>query len=86
MSKIKKWFQPRYKIVPTYTADNKVNGYMPLKHSCLDYMQMPMLQIGADGNFHQTNAWFKTYDDAMEFLKHEVKVFDDEEISHTEND
>lgn len=85
MNKIKQWFRPRYKIVPTYTADNQINGYMPLEHAFVDYMRMPMLQMDTDGTFRETDAWFKTYEDALNFLKHETKILNDEEISDTEN-
>lgn len=86
MKKLIKWFSACYKIVPTYTTDNVINGYVPLKRSFGLDARMSMLQLGDDGKLHEVDAWFKNYKDALNFLKCDVKIFNNAEISDTKND
>lgn len=81
MGKLTQWFTEKYKIVPTYTSDRKINGYMPLKKSWIGYyVPMMMLQDNGDGRMKQVDAWFDNYNNALLFLKHETKIITNEEI------
>lgn len=78
-------FKAKYKIVPTYSQDNKRNGYIPLSKTIIGWMPLSMYQLGADGEVKQVEALFKTYEDAMAFVKHETSILSDEEIFSAKN-
>lgn len=78
-------FQTTYKIVPTYTRDNKCNGYVPKKKTIIGWMPFQMYQFDEEGNMQEVEAYFKTYQDALTFVKHETTILSDEEISNAKN-
>lgn len=85
MSKLRNWFKPTYKIVPTYGQDNKVNGYMPMRKAFMGYIKMPMMRLDNNGNLTEVDAWFSDYQEAVDFLIYVTKTITNEEIFSTEN-
>lgn len=79
------FFKTKYKIVPTYSQDNKRNGYIPLAKLIIGWMPLTMYQLGDDGKIKEIEAFFKTYEDAMAFVKHETSILTDEEILSAKN-
>lgn len=83
MGKLNKIFKTRYKIVPTYTKDNKINGYVPLSKIIIGWAPLLMYQFDEDGKKNETEAYFKTYEDAIDFVRYEEKILTDDEIFGT---
>lgn len=78
-------FKTEYKIVPTYSTDNKCNGYVPLSKSFIGWMPLRMFQFNAEGKMQEVEAYFKTYEEALTFIKHETSILTDEEILDAKN-
>lgn len=85
MSSLKKLFKTEYKIVPTFDVDNNCNGYVPLSRSIFGWFPLRMYQTDNDGKLDTTDAFFRTYEDALSFVKHETQILTDEEISSAKN-
>lgn len=79
------WFKTEYKIVPTYSKDNKRSGYVPLSRNIIGWWPLKMYQHDENGNIQEVEAFFKTYEDALTFVKHETTILTDEEISGAKN-
>lgn len=79
------WFKTEYKIVPTYSKDNKCNGYVPLSRNIIGWLPLRMYQYDEENNLQEVNAFFKTYEAALTFVKHETTILTDEEISNAKN-
>lgn len=78
-------FKTEYKIVPTYSSDNKRNGYVPLSRSIIGWFPLKMYQSDDNGVLQEVEAFFKTYEDAIAFVKHEITILTDEEILSAKN-
>lgn len=78
-------FKTEYKIVPTYSKENKRNGYVPLSKNIIGWWPLKMFQYNEDGTISETEAFFKTYEEAMSFIKHEISILSDEEILGTKD-
>lgn len=78
-------FKTEYKIVPTYSKDNKRNGYVPLSKTIVGWWPLKMFQMDEDNRIQQVDAFFRTYEDALTFVKHETTVLNDEEILSAKN-
>ena len=86
MSKLSDWFKPKFKIMPTYSAEKMINGYIPIKKNIVGYYPMTMLQQTENGKYEEVMAIFPNYKNAMDFLKHATKIISYEEISSPKND
>lgn len=78
-------FKTQYKIVPTYSKDNKRNGYVPMSKYIFGWLPLKMYQIDEDGHMQEVEAFFKNYEDALSFVKHETTILSDEEILGAKN-
>lgn len=78
-------FKTEYKIVPTYSPNNESNGYVPLSRNIVGWLPLRMFQFNEDGELKETDAFFKTYEDALSFIKHETTILTDEEILNAKN-
>ncbi len=78
-------FKTEYKIVPTFSVDNKKNGFVPLAKSFIGWYPLRMYQFNKDGLLQEVNAFFKTYEEALTFVKHETAILTDEEILDAKN-
>lgn len=78
-------FKTEYKIIPTYSADNKRNGYMPLSRNIIGWFPLKMYQFDENAELQEVEAFFKTYEDALAFVKHETTILTDEEILDAKN-
>jgi hypothetical protein len=83
--KLNNLFKTEYKIVPTYSKDNKRNGYVPLSKSIVGWLPLKMYQCDENGDKQEVEAFFKTYEDALTFVKHETTILTNEEISSAKN-
>lgn len=84
MSRLKEWFQTKYKIVPVYTTEFQIYGYKILSKFILAWLPVGMYEFH-DGEAVSVDNIFKSYDDALNFLKHETTVFTNEKIPNTTN-
>lgn len=78
-------FKTEYKIVPTFSVDNAKNGYVPLQKSLIGWYPLRMYQFNKDGVMQEVNAFFKTYEEALMFVKYETAILTDEEILDAKN-
>lgn len=83
MNKLTNWFRTKHKIVPTYSQEHKCNGYVAEHHTIFGWIPMPMMQYDGQGEPHQVHSYFKTYEDAVAFIKHETTIIEDETVSDT---
>lgn len=83
MGIFKDWFKTKYKIVPVYNAKNAICGYTVVSKNIIGWLPLPMFQSDDEGNVDSTDSIFKTYEDAITFLKHETTILTDEEISNS---
>lgn len=82
MSFINDWFKAKYKIVPVYTEKNEICGYTVLAKDMIGWVPLQSFHVSESG-FVPTNNFCNTYEDALNFLKHETTILADEEISDT---
>lgn len=85
MSIFKDWFKTKYKIIPVYKTPSVICGYTVMTKSVIGWAPIPMCQQQEDSIAPVDNI-FKTYEDAITFLKHETKILTNEEIYPTTND
>ena len=84
MGFFKEWFKTKYKIVPVYTGEYEIYGYTVLSKTFIMWSPMRMYYSNGDVPLAVDNT-FKTYADALIFLKHETTIMTDEEVSNPTN-
>lgn len=85
MSIFKERFKTKYKIIPVYKTPSEICGYTVMTKSIIGWAPIPMCQQQKD-NITPVDNIFKTYEDAITFLKHETKILTNEEIYPAKND
>lgn len=83
MSCFKDWFKTKYKIIPVYNAEYDICGYTVMSKTVLGWWPVHVYQHTED-RLNPVDNVFKTYKEALTFLKHKTTILSDEEISNTE--
>lgn len=88
MGLLKKWFQPKYKIVPVYTSTyGVVFGFAVMRKRFAKWviMKMYVTTRGSDDTICY-DALFATYENALDFVNHETTIIENEKVHNPKDD